>query len=125
MPAATGVWVTPLAGSQASVVHGLLSSTVGGGYDQYARLLAKHIVRHIPGEPTMVVQNMVGAEGIRAALHEEGGDLFKAMPVGVSLHHGHDANIRAGAVANPPEIALEGREIDFGPAPMQHRHAGS
>jgi tripartite-type tricarboxylate transporter receptor subunit TctC len=44
-----------------------VSSTVGGGYDQYARLLAKHIVRHIPGEPTMVVQNMVGAEGIRAA----------------------------------------------------------
>ena len=46
-----------------------VSSTVGGGYDQYARLLAKHIVRHIPGEPTMVVQNMVGAEGIRAANH--------------------------------------------------------
>ncbi|MPZ39688.1 MAG: hypothetical protein GEU95_16840 [Rhizobiales bacterium] len=46
-----------------------VSSTVGGGYDQYARLLAKHIVRHIAGEPTMVVQNMVGAEGIRAANH--------------------------------------------------------
>jgi tripartite-type tricarboxylate transporter receptor subunit TctC len=44
-----------------------VSSTVGGGYDQYARLMAKHVVRHIPGEPTMVVQNMVGAEGIRAA----------------------------------------------------------
>jgi tripartite-type tricarboxylate transporter receptor subunit TctC len=46
-----------------------VSSTVGGGYDQYARLLAKHIVRHIPGEPTMIVQNLVGAEGIRAANH--------------------------------------------------------
>ena len=43
--------------------------SAGGGYDQYARLLAKHIVRHIPGEPTMIVQNMVGAEGIRAANH--------------------------------------------------------
>ncbi len=46
-----------------------VSSIVGGGYDQYARLLAKHIVRHIPGEPTMIVQNMVGGEGIRAANH--------------------------------------------------------
>ena len=46
-----------------------VSSTVGGGYDQYARLLARHIVRYIPGEPTMIVQNMVGAEGIRAANH--------------------------------------------------------
>src|SRR5262245_41443076 len=44
-----------------------VSSTVGGGYDQYARLVAKHIVRYIPGHPTAVVQNMVGAEGIKAA----------------------------------------------------------
>lgn len=46
-----------------------VSSIAGGGYDQYARLLAKHIVRHIPGAPTMIVQNMVGGEGIRAANH--------------------------------------------------------
>ena len=44
-----------------------VSSTVGGGYDQYSRLLAKHIVRYIPGEPTIIVQNMPGAEGIKAA----------------------------------------------------------
>jgi tripartite-type tricarboxylate transporter receptor subunit TctC len=43
------------------------SASVGGGYDQYARLLAKHMPRHIPGEPTIIVQNMVGAEGLRAA----------------------------------------------------------
>ena len=43
------------------------SASVGGGYDQYARLLAKHMQRHIPGEPTIIVQNMVGAEGLRAA----------------------------------------------------------
>jgi len=43
------------------------SASVGGGYDQYARLLAKHLPRHIPGEPTIIVQNMVGAEGLRAA----------------------------------------------------------
>ncbi len=43
------------------------SASVGGGYDQYARLLAKHMPQHIPGEPTIIVQNMVGAEGLRAA----------------------------------------------------------
>src|SRR3984957_12840558 len=43
------------------------SASVGGGYDQYARLLAKHMQRHIPGEPNIIVQNMVGAEGLRAA----------------------------------------------------------
>jgi tripartite-type tricarboxylate transporter receptor subunit TctC len=45
----------------------ITSASVGGGYDQYARLLAKHMPRFIPGNPTMVVQNMTGAEGIRAA----------------------------------------------------------
>ena len=43
------------------------SASVGGGYDQYARLLARHMQRHIPGEPAIIVQNMVGAEGLRAA----------------------------------------------------------
>jgi tripartite-type tricarboxylate transporter receptor subunit TctC len=43
------------------------AASVGGGYDQYARLLAKHMPRHIPGEPTIVVSNMVGAEGLRVA----------------------------------------------------------
>lgn len=43
------------------------SASVGGGYDQYARLLAKHMPRHIPGNPVIVVENMVGAEGLRAA----------------------------------------------------------
>src|SRR5690348_1178996 len=43
------------------------SASVGGGYDQYARLLAKHMPRHIPGNPIIVVENMVGAEGLRAA----------------------------------------------------------
>jgi tripartite-type tricarboxylate transporter receptor subunit TctC len=43
------------------------SASVGGGYDQYARLLAKHMPRHIPGNPAIIVENMVGAEGVRAA----------------------------------------------------------
>jgi tripartite-type tricarboxylate transporter receptor subunit TctC len=45
----------------------ITSASVGGGYDQYARLLAKHMPRFIPGNPTIVVQNMPGADGIRAA----------------------------------------------------------
>jgi tripartite-type tricarboxylate transporter receptor subunit TctC len=51
-------------GKQISLIT---SASVGGGYDQYARLLARHMPRHIPGEPTIIVQNMVGAEGLRAA----------------------------------------------------------
>jgi tripartite-type tricarboxylate transporter receptor subunit TctC len=39
----------------------------GGGYDIYTRLLARHMPRHIPGNPTMVIQNMPGAGSLRAA----------------------------------------------------------
>ncbi|HTV36684.1 MAG TPA: tripartite tricarboxylate transporter substrate-binding protein [Xanthobacteraceae bacterium] len=39
----------------------------GGGYDAYARLLARHIGKYIPGHPNVVVENMPGAGSLRAA----------------------------------------------------------
>jgi tripartite-type tricarboxylate transporter receptor subunit TctC len=44
-----------------------VGSSAGGGYDTYARLLARHFGRHVPGQPTIVVQNMPGAGGNKAA----------------------------------------------------------
>jgi tripartite-type tricarboxylate transporter receptor subunit TctC len=41
--------------------------SVGGGYDLYARLLARHIGKHIPGNPTVIVKNMEGAASLRLA----------------------------------------------------------
>lgn len=40
-----------------------VSTGPGGGYDAYARLLSRHIGRHLPGNPTVVVENMPGAGG--------------------------------------------------------------
>lgn len=45
----------------------IISSGAGGGYDAYARSLVRHISKHIPGNPTIVPQNMPGAGGLRAA----------------------------------------------------------
>jgi tripartite-type tricarboxylate transporter receptor subunit TctC len=41
----------------------------GGGYDTYARLVARHIRKHLPGQPTVIVKNMPGAGGIILAGH--------------------------------------------------------
>jgi tripartite-type tricarboxylate transporter receptor subunit TctC len=41
--------------------------SAGGGYDIYARVLARHLGRHIPGNPTIVPQNMPGAGSLRLA----------------------------------------------------------
>ena len=44
----------------------VVGSSAGGGYDTYARVLARHIGRHIPGQPSVTVQNMPGASSLKA-----------------------------------------------------------
>src|SRR5215467_9166892 len=45
----------------------IIGFSVGGGYDAYARLLARYVGKHIPGEPSIVPQQMTGAGSLRAA----------------------------------------------------------
>ena len=45
----------------------MLGSAGGGGYDAYTRTIVRYMGRHIPGEPTFLVQNMPGAGGLVAA----------------------------------------------------------
>lgn len=47
----------------------LVGSGAGGGYDEYARLLARHMGKHMPGHPNIVVKNMTGGGGRVAAQH--------------------------------------------------------
>jgi tripartite-type tricarboxylate transporter receptor subunit TctC len=47
----------------------IVGYSAGGGYDQYARLLARHFGRHIPGNPNVIVQNMPGAASFTAVRH--------------------------------------------------------
>jgi hypothetical protein len=54
------------AGKQITFVVG---AGVGGGYDLQARTTARHLARHIPGNPTIVVQNMPAAGSIAATNH--------------------------------------------------------
>src|SRR4051812_9558040 len=48
------------------IVTLVVGFTPGGGFDAYARLLARHLGRHIPGEPTVIVENMPGAGSLTA-----------------------------------------------------------
>jgi tripartite-type tricarboxylate transporter receptor subunit TctC len=77
--AATGVLLALTAGIQAAradpvldfykdnTINLYIGFPAGGGYDIYGRLVAKYLGRHIPGNPKIVPQNMVGAGGIRTA----------------------------------------------------------
>ena len=44
-----------------------ISSTAGGGYDVHSRLLARHMPKYMPGNPTIVPKNVEGASGVRLA----------------------------------------------------------
>ncbi len=60
-----------------------IGTSVGGGYDAYARMLARHMGKYIPGNPTIVPKNMEGGGGMRLANF-----LYNAAPKdGTRLRH--------------------------------------
>ena len=62
--------------------------TPGGGYDLYARHLARHMGKHIPGNPTIVPQNMAGAGSpARRELHLFGGAEGRHRVRHLRAHH--------------------------------------
>lgn len=66
---------------QGKTIRILVGYSAGGRYDTYSRLIAKHLGKHIPGNPNIVVENMTGAGGLIAANH-----LFNvAKPDGLTI----------------------------------------
>ncbi len=63
-----------------------IASRPGGGFNAYGRALAKYIVNHIPGKPTIIVKNMPGAGGRKATAWldklapKDGSNLLGTMP---------------------------------------------
>ena len=95
---------TPAEFFRGKTVNILVGSQPGGGYDLYARVLAEFFGRHIPGQPTVIVQNMPGAGGLRAARNlasvapKDGtalGMLAQTLPFDTVL--GYTPDIDAGA----------------------------
>jgi tripartite-type tricarboxylate transporter receptor subunit TctC len=85
----------------------IVGADVGGGYDIYARTVARHLADHIPGHPTILVKNMLGAGSVRAAAY-----LSTTAPKdGTSI-----AAIMPGAIMDP---LLEGHESLFDPTKVQ------
>jgi tripartite-type tricarboxylate transporter receptor subunit TctC len=50
-------------------IHVIVGTPPGGGYDTYARLVARHLADFVPGKPAIIVSNMPGASGTKAAAY--------------------------------------------------------
>src|SRR5262249_45150382 len=83
-----------------------ISSSVGGGYDAYARMLARHIGRFIAGNPVVVPKNTEGAGGLRLANF-----LYNAAPKDGTTF----ATVYPGTVFEP---LLGGKGAPFDPPPF-------
>jgi tripartite-type tricarboxylate transporter receptor subunit TctC len=81
----SGVSATPAQSNfyEGKTVRIIVGFSPGGGYDALARMLSRHMPKYIPGQPTILVENMTGAGSLLAANH-----IFKvAKPDGLTFGH--------------------------------------
>jgi tripartite-type tricarboxylate transporter receptor subunit TctC len=84
------------------------SSGVGGGYDTYARLLARIMPRYLPGKPNMIVQNMPGAGGVKASNY-----LFNAAPKDGSVLGGVHRTVPQAKLLGIPGVQFDATKFNW------------
>jgi len=92
-------------GKQARIIVGFSS---GGGYDQYGRLLARHIGKHIPGAPNVVVQNMPGAASLKSLQYLDAG----AAPDGATMVT-FNPGLILGSLTAPQKTPIDFRNFSW------------
>lgn len=81
---------------------------VGGDYDVGARFLAKHLARHIPGQPVIVVQNMPAAASVVAANF-----IYNQAPRDGTVIGSFSRNIASQALMGQPNIEVDPRRFNW------------
>jgi len=99
---------------QGKTIRLIVGLAPGGGYDLYSRVIARQMGKHIPGNPTVVVENMDGAGSVIAANH-----IYKvAKPDGLTIGH-----ILGGLflqqLLEKPGIEFDGRKFEYIGVPAQ------
>jgi tripartite-type tricarboxylate transporter receptor subunit TctC len=121
---AVAVFVTILHGPYASAQSGpefyrgkqirmVVGSDVGGAYDAYARLVAKHLGRFIPGEPSFLVQNMPGAGSMVALNH-----VANLAPKDGTVIAGIHADTVLAPLFHPEKAKFDSRRLNWLGAPV-------
>jgi tripartite-type tricarboxylate transporter receptor subunit TctC len=91
------------------VVNLVVGYGSGGGYDVYGRLVATHLGRHIPGNPTVVVQNMPGAGSLRSVNY-----LYNTAPKDGSTIGTFARDMPLlGLIGNNPNVRFDPRKLTW------------
>ncbi len=86
----------------------LVGTGAGGGYDTAARLVARHLGKHIPGNPIFVVENMPGASGIKATNY-----LYEIAPADGTVLATVNNSIPIYQAINQPGIQYKAEELSW------------
>jgi tripartite-type tricarboxylate transporter receptor subunit TctC len=87
--------------------------SAGGGFDTYARAIGRHMGKHIPGQPAIIVENMTGAGSLIAANH-----VYKAAkPDGLTIGH-FIGGLFLGQVLGQKGIEFDARKFEYIGAPI-------
>ncbi len=92
----------------------IVGFSAGGGFDTYSRVIARHLGRHIPGNPTIVVENMTGAASLVAANHVYN----VAKPDGLTILNFHGNQV-INQVIGKPGIEFDARKFEYIGIPTQ------
>jgi tripartite-type tricarboxylate transporter receptor subunit TctC len=92
----------------------IVGFSAGGGFDTYSRVIARHMGRHIPGNPSIVVENMTGAASLVAANHVYN----VAKPDGLTILNFHGNQV-INQVIGKPGIQFDARKFEFIGIPTQ------
>lgn len=96
----------------------VVGTSAGGGYDTYTRTIARHLGKHIPGNPHIIVENMPGAGHRIGANH-----VYKAAkPDGLTLGHFQGSLFLAQALGDK-NIEFDSRKFEFIGAPVKDTRA--
>ena len=92
----------------------IVGFTPGGGYDTYARLIARHLGKYIPGNPAVTVDNMAGAGSLISANH-----VYKvAKPDGLTIGH-FIGGLFLQQLLGKPGIEFDARRFEYVGVPAQ------
>ena len=99
---------------QGKTVRVIVGGSAGGGYDTYTRLIARHLGKHVPGNPNFVVENMTGAGTLISANH-----VYKvAKPDGLTIGH-FIGGLLLQQVLGKPGIEFDGQKFEYLGVPAQ------
>ncbi len=103
---------------EGKTVRIVVGFTAGGGFDTYSRAIARHLSRHIPGRPVVIVENMPGAVSLLAANHA-----YKvARPDGLTIVNFHGNQV-VGQLIGREGIEFDVRKFQWLGVPMRDNPA--